>query len=160
MSRITLPSGGWVELREDLESVTEGERRPLRVAQWYHPADQLPLVTAENVTRAIITLGVAAWDLKGPKGNPLPLPSKDRGILDQVQGRDLDAIARACGHAKVWDQVFPNFEPDPDPASPTEPSSGSSTGGPDSPSTPTSPSHSNGSESASSSPDSAGRSAT
>jgi hypothetical protein len=158
MSRVDLPSGGWAELRDDLEDVTEGERRPLRVAQWYHPADQLPLVTAENVTRAIITLAVAAWDVKGPKGNPLQIPRLDRNVLDQVRGRDLDALARACSDAKVWDRVFPGFEPDPDPASPFDSSTGSSNGGPASSSTPPSPSPSNDSASAPSSPASGGTS--
>jgi hypothetical protein len=145
--RVDLPSGGWAELREDLEDVTEGERVPLRLAMFGHPADEPPTVTGQNVTRAVMRLAIKAWDVKGPQGNPLTLPSKDRGVLEQLRGRDFDALVHACQQAKVWDRVFPSFEADPEPASPFASSTASSNGTPASPSTPPSPSRSTGSES-------------
>lgn len=77
-----------------------------------------------NILRTLIV----AWDVRDyddatgePVGEILPVPSKTTddvlGVLSLEDGSVLDAEAQA-----VQTLLMPNFEPNPDPASPTRPS--------------------------------------
>jgi hypothetical protein len=161
--RIELTGGGWADLRDDPERISNRDRRPVFEA-WYAQTVS-PWVDQDRAVRALLPWAVAAWDVKDAAGQPLPLPRERAGVLDDLTAADYDRLfAAVVGWLRP---MFPNFTGDTDTAledgSPTSPLA-SSSGGPRA-TTPTAPPASpensgNGSAPTSSSPVSAGPSPT
>lgn len=143
MQHITLPSGATADLR-DVADVTERMRRPVKRLQTrltaipefaravadanaaqaqdmsdLTPAQQLEIAAGmgaafdvlEDLNDALCAALVAGWSF--------PFAVSADGMQD-LPGRDLDALRTACG--PFLPQLNPDFEPSPDPASPIAPS--------------------------------------
>lgn len=140
MNRITLPSGGWADLRA-ANDVTERQRRPIKRIQT-QLAGNSGFVAAVNEAQAqgdgelsadaqlriaagmgdafdlleslndfLIAAVVAGWSYDFPV-------SADSA--QDLPGRDLDALREAC--APYMSELSPNFEPTPEADSPIVPS--------------------------------------
>lgn len=143
MIRHTLPSGSTADVR-DVADVTERQRRPIRkvqsrlaansefsaavaTAQAAKQADGSEMTQDEQrsiaagmgsafddlelVNDLLVAALVAGWSYDFPV-------SVD--ACQDIPGRDLDALREIC--APFLSALMPGFEPDPDPASPTDPS--------------------------------------
>ncbi len=141
--RVDLPSGGWAELR-DPNHVTHAERQAVWAARMRRPDDDTE-VMLDGLTRAMMTVLIARWQVSGPDGTPLAPPREDPTSVDQMTGVDYDKLHDHLLLTSMWTRLFPRFRPNPAPDSPFGSSGASSNGAKDSPSTPTSPSPSTGS---------------
>lgn len=123
---ITLPSGFKVAVRST-NSLKNRDRKSIFGGMNQNtPAVESGFIVVENILRLVIT----AWDVRDtddatgqPTGSILPIPSQTDwdvlGGLSLADGTTLDAVAQ-----KVQKLIAPNFEPNPDAASPTPPSAG------------------------------------
>lgn len=129
--RHTLPSGGWVELRDPATLRARDQKQLMGGVNW----DQdRPVLTGLSMTDGLIALLVTAWELPYERGSAEPdggpvevgfvLPSEDVTVIDDLTMPDygtLTALVRP-----VQQQMFP-AKPDPsdydNPTSPTEPAS-------------------------------------
>lgn len=138
MQHLTLPSGATADLR-DVADVTERQRRPIKriqtklaglpaftsaVAEAQAQGDGIDL-TPEQQLRIAAGMG-EAFDLLEELNDALVVAlvagwSYGFGVtVDAVQdlpGRDLDALRKAV--SPYLAQLNPDFEPNPDPASPS-----------------------------------------
>lgn len=143
MIRHTLPSGATADVR-DVADVTERQRRPIRkvqsrlaansefsaavaTAQTIKKEDGAELTQDEQLSIAagmgsafddlelmndlLVAALVAGWSYDAPV-------SAD--ACQDIPGRDLDALREVV--APFMRELMPGFEPDVDPASPTDPS--------------------------------------
>ena len=112
MNRIDLPAGAWAELR-DVDTVTERQRKPLIAAmdQMKTP-DEAGLGALFNVQDALILILVESWSF--------PAPLTADGLLD-LPAKAVDEMRKVCQESMKG--LLPDFEPTPDPTSPTAPSS-------------------------------------
>ncbi len=107
MARIVLPGGQWADL-VDIDEFTAGRRKALLKA----------VQTSEDAfdtNDSIVARLVTAWSFE----LPLPTP-EDFSSLDELPFRAADELTKAS--IDIVKQLTPDFEPSPDPASPTSPS--------------------------------------
>jgi hypothetical protein len=121
---ITLPSGYRVVLR-GTRSVRNRDRSRLFAGVDFEAARmEAGFTVLANITSVL----VVAWDVRDfddatgePVGPVLPIPSATTedvlGLLSLEDASVLDGVAQS-----VQKLLMPNFEPSPDPASPTQPS--------------------------------------
>jgi hypothetical protein len=139
-TRVSLPSGGWADLRP-VADVTERQRRPIKRIQTtlagmpafagavaeaqksggkeLTPDQQLKIASGmgeafdllEDLNDALIVAAVRGWSYE--------FPVSADGCQD-LPGRDLDALRAAT--SPYMQELMPDFDPTPDPASPIEPS--------------------------------------
>lgn len=107
MAKVELPSGEWAML-VDVDSITSGQRKELLRAS-------KDLDDAFDVNDAMVSRLVLSWSFE----MPAPTPA-DASSLDDVPYAAADALTKAC--IAIVHQLTPNFDPTPDPASPTSPS--------------------------------------
>jgi hypothetical protein len=113
--RVTLPSGGWVQLR-DPHTLRRGDKqRAMRAVQ---DTDAGELSQALDLINGLLTVLIIDWSY------PYPIPSETPGSLDLIPLEDDDALSESVEAARTL--LFPG-KPDPvkdskDPASPIEPS--------------------------------------
>lgn len=123
---VTLPSGYRVTLR-GARTIRNRDRSSLFDGVDFEASKmQAGFTVLANILRLLIV----AWDVRDfddatgePVGEVLPIPSATAddvlGLLSMEDAGVLDGEAQ-----KVQKLLMPNFEPDPDPASPTRPSAG------------------------------------
>jgi hypothetical protein len=105
MPKIDIPSGGWVSMREP-SSITHGERKAL-IRAW--EADKRDGVDKGiDFTESLIALFVEEWSLEG-----VPVPSKDRTVLDGLPVHDYDTLSHTV--TEYQQRMYLKFDPDPDP---------------------------------------------
>jgi hypothetical protein len=135
MTRVTLPSGAYAELR-DPGSLKAKHRK--QIARAMSDADRVGGFFVDMIDGALAVL-IVDWDVCDPEtGNQLPLPSVDLKSLDECSDADYEAL---CAEPLVGDFARRTLEArvraakavdDPDgyddPASPTAPSGGSMPG--------------------------------
>jgi len=114
-SRITMPSGNWIELR-DPATLMRGDKKT--IMKGVEDLDK-ELGMVYDLTDGLLVVLVTAW------GYDLPVPSVSRASLDLLPLEDDDALLKAMEPAQKL--LFPGTpEPTPeqaaDPASPTAPS--------------------------------------
>lgn len=97
MGRVTLPSGGWVELRDPALLRVRDRKQVLRSAEG--AGIDATMASAEMV----MALAVAKWSFD------LPVPSDDMTVLDGLEIGDYDAIAEAA--QPFTDALFPSSVP-------------------------------------------------
>jgi hypothetical protein len=138
MIHLTLPSGATADLRE-VADVTERQRRPIKRIQTklaglpefasavataqaqgegteLTPEEQLTIAAGlgeafdllEELNDALVVALVAGWSFAF---------GVNVDAVQDLPGRDLDALRKAV--APFLSQLSPDFEPSPDPASPT-----------------------------------------
>jgi hypothetical protein len=136
----TLPAGhhavpgGWVVLR-DPSTVTERQRRPLTTlaaslssyqsmldpdnpeSQTQIASNPEAIAMFQQFNDLLALALLESWSFAGPDGQPLPIA--ENSLLD-LPGAAYDAIQKVV--APMLMSVMPNFDPSPDPASPTVPS--------------------------------------
>lgn len=111
--RVELAGGAWADLR-DPASLRNRDRKALLLP--------LDAVTGGDIAKGLALIDellatlVTAWSFD------LPLPSVDRGSLDELTCADADRLTKAAEAARA--ALFPDFDPSPDRSSPTSPSSG------------------------------------
>lgn len=121
MTRINLPSGGWIELRDPRELKARDKKAIIRNMQ--PPDEAKPLGFALDVADGLACMLIAAWEIPYLPG--APLPSADPAQLDELTIPDYDAVMDAVRPAQ--ELLFPRpATPDDhaDPTSPTGPVSG------------------------------------
>jgi hypothetical protein len=111
--RVELGDGQWVEIREDVERIPNGDRKRI-MRRFVTSDDQFDRIAefGESLAGLLIT----AWSF------PLPLPSEKPEVLDEIPAYDYDRISHAI--TGLGKGLFLSFEPTPDPSSPTPPSGG------------------------------------
>lgn len=110
--KITLPGGQWAVLA-DPDTITAGQRRKL--LSGFDGADKES--TWDAVNRATAHL-LQEWSFD------LPLPTvEDLSSLDEITAKQVDCLYEHL--SEIIRELTPNFDPNPDPASPTVPSAGS-----------------------------------
>jgi len=143
MQRINLPSGQTADLR-DVADVTERMRRPLKRNQAQlvaRPAFAAAVRAAQSAEKnengeltpeeqTAIGAGLGdAFDLLEDLNDHLCVAltagwsygfAVSMDSLQDLPGRDLDALRKAC--SPFLNELLPNFEPSPDDASPIAPS--------------------------------------
>lgn len=108
--KIDLPDGEWAVL-VDVDTVTSGQRKKLM--RFIGDSDD-PYDTNDRVVSEL----VQQWSLD------LPLPTRDdMSSLDDLPFATADELTKAC--IQIVKQLTPDFDPNPDPASPTVPSAAS-----------------------------------
>jgi hypothetical protein len=110
--KIDLLHGGWASIR-DVETITNRERRQAMRA--WNTAEGGDVERGIVLNDQLIALFVDEWSFD------LPLPKDNIGVLEDLLGHDYDSIAHEVLEAQK--NLFLNFQPTPDPASPTGPSS-------------------------------------
>lgn len=98
----------------DPEDITSRERKDLMLASEEYHGSQV--ATGLQAIEAVIALMVESWTYE------LPLPKDDLSVLDQLPVRAMNVLTDACKEARAL--LFPSFDVNPDPASPTPPSIG------------------------------------
>lgn len=119
--QIQLPGGGTVTLR-DGASVKHKDRKKLILEMAdTEVSDMVKGLAAQD---KIIAMAVEHWEgVNDPEtGLPLGNPRHDPAVLDELSVEDIDALTSACEDFRK--KLFPDFDPSPDPTSPTEPSNG------------------------------------
>jgi hypothetical protein len=135
MTRVTLPSGAYAELR-DPGSMKAKHRK--QIARAMSDADRVGGFAVDMVDGALAVL-IVDWDVCDPEtGKQLPLPSVDLKSLDECSDSDYEALAnqplvgeftRRVLEARMRSaQAADNPDGYDDPASPTAPSGGSMPG--------------------------------
>lgn len=114
--RVSLPSGGWVHLR-DPHTLRRGDKQ--RAMRSVKDTDAGDLAQALDLVNGLLTVLIIDWSY------PFPVPNESPASLDLVPLEDDEALSEAVEEARAL--FFPS-KPDPkdakDPASPTEPSAG------------------------------------
>jgi hypothetical protein len=113
--RVTLPSGGWVQLR-DPHTLRRGDKQ--RAMRAVKDTDAGDLSQALDLINGLLTVLIVDWSYE------FPVPSQTPGSLDLIPLEDDEALSEAVEEARGL--LFPG-KPDPakdakDAASPTEPS--------------------------------------
>jgi hypothetical protein len=142
VTHLTLPSGATADLR-DAADVTERQRRPIKRIQAQLAALPAFVAAVKEAEAAQQVSGELTPDqqlaIAGGMGEAFDLLEELNDYLigavvrgwsydfpvsadaaQDLPGRDLDALREAC--APYLKALMPNFEPNPDPASPTVPS--------------------------------------
>jgi len=117
--RITLPSGGWVELRDYRELRAGDKKRILRGIK----DGQSQVGSALDVTDGIIAMLVTNWEIPGMEA--LPVPSASLESIELLTIADYDALVAAVGPAaQALMPKAPSPDQADDPKSPTPPAAG------------------------------------
>ena len=99
--------GGWVDF-PTADDVTSGQRKAFIRRLRASDVDNL-----EKTDLSVMSF-LTGWSFD------LPLPTADNNTLDGLTTRTVDAIHSIAGD--LLKAITPNFQPNPDPKSPTEPS--------------------------------------
>jgi hypothetical protein len=126
--RHTLPSGGWVVLRDHTKLRAKTLKKVMRSVTI---DDASALNTGLSITDALLTTLVTGWELPyepepDDNGNPVSwvLPSQDVAIVDELTTEDYTKLRDLIQPAqKAMFPGKPNPDEHADPASPTEPAS-------------------------------------
>lgn len=110
--KVDLRNGAWASIR-DVETITNRERRQAMRAWNNTEGDDVERGIALN--DQLIALFVDEWSFD------LPLPRDNIAVLEDLLGHDYDTLAHHVLEAQK--NLFLNFDPTPDAASPTAPSS-------------------------------------
>lgn len=110
--KIDLKNGAWASIR-DVEAITNRERRAaLRI---WNATEGDDIERGIVLNDQLIALFVDEWSFD------LPLPRDNVAVLEELLGHDYDSIQHHVMEAQK--NLFLNFDPTPDPQSPTGPSS-------------------------------------
>jgi hypothetical protein len=115
--RITLPSGNWIQLRDYRELRRGDKKRALKAVE----DPESLLGSSYDVVDGLLAVLVESWSY------PLPLPSVDPSVVEQLPYEDDNDIVEAVGpaaRALFSKKPAPTEEQVADAASPTEPSDG------------------------------------
>lgn len=118
MPRITLPSGGWADLRDPADLRHKDERRVrARISDHEKPA-----LVAEDLTDGVIAVSVVAWEV--PYLPNAPLPADEFGILGELEIEDYQTLEKET--LPAYRRLFPRpaSVSDTGAESPTPPASG------------------------------------
>lgn len=108
MAKVDLPSGGWAML-VDVDTVTSGQRKALLRAS---KGTDDPF----DLNDGMVSRLVLAWSYDDID---VPTPEKPES-LDEIPFADADALTKAC--IDIVKALTPDFDPNPDPGTPTGPS--------------------------------------
>jgi hypothetical protein len=111
--KVTLLNNEWASIR-DVATITNRERRQAMRA--WNNAEGSDVERGMILNDQLIALFVDEWSFD------LPLPKDNLEVLEDLLGHDYDTICHEVVEAQK--NLFLNFAPNPDPASPTGPSSG------------------------------------
>lgn len=107
--RVELTDGNWADFRDDLDRVTNRERRSLMKAFDSVEGD---VSRGMAVTDALLALLITNWSFDN-----LPLPMHNVDVLGDLLAPDYDLLEHAA--SPLQEKLFVKFEPDVDKASPS-----------------------------------------
>lgn len=108
---LELLDGHHAELRDDVERIPHGDRKRVMRA-WVSGSDDNE--RGIKTTEALLCVLVTSWTLD------LPLPREKPEVIDELAGHDFDVLQHAA--LELQKRLYVDFDPSPDPASPSEPS--------------------------------------
>lgn len=114
---VDLPSGGRVHLR-DPKTVVARERKVMFEGVDFTGGAKADLMF--DMLGGVLRVLIDEWDLTDAEGGALPLPRYDADILGGLSIPDITVLEAKA--QPVQKMLFPNFQPDVDPTSPTGPS--------------------------------------
>lgn len=121
MQRHTLPSGGWVELRDPASLRARDQKALMRELNY---DSEKPIASGLDMTDGLIALLVTGWGLpyRPDPDRDWVLPSQDVTMVDELSLPDYGVVTELVRPAQK--AMFPG-KPDPtdydDPTSPTAP---------------------------------------
>lgn len=132
MTRLTLPSGAYAEMRDPGTLKAKHRKQMMRAIK---DGDRLGGTLVDSVD-GIIAILVVDWDVRDPEtGEQLPLPSVSLDSLDEIADDDYETLCADPSVKSLTQRIFKartGVADDPDghddPASPTELSAGSMPG--------------------------------
>jgi hypothetical protein len=103
VSRIELTQGAWAEVRDDVDRITNRERK--RVVTAFDPGTS-DVAKGMAVTDAVLGIIVTAWSFG------LPLPRDNPESLDDIPAHDYDLLVKAATEAQA--RMFLDTGPTPE----------------------------------------------
>lgn len=107
--KVELTDGNWAVFRDDLDQVTNRERRSLMKA---YDSEDGAVGKGMAVTDALLALLITDWSFEN-----LTIPQHNVDVLGDLLAPDYDLLEHAA--RPLQDKLFTSFEPDVDPSSPS-----------------------------------------
>lgn len=106
--KVELTRGGWAQFRDDIDDITNRERRAVLQAYETEGSD---VARGEAIASALVRLLVTEWSYD------LPIPKDDPDSLLDIRGKDFDLLTQAALEAQG--EMFIDFAPNADDNRPT-----------------------------------------
>src|SRR5438132_13513046 len=101
--RVELTQGAWAEVRDDVDRITNRERK--RVVTAFDPGTS-DVAKGMAITDAVLAIIVTSWSFA------LPVPRDNPESLEDIPAHDYDLLVKAAGEAQA--RMFLNTEPTPE----------------------------------------------